>query len=273
MAGSSELCFASDSRLSSGSYIDCCQKVFSLPRGDGAIAFAGSTAIAYPFLKQVLSVLKTRKDMRERTTDFSKVPSLIRKTLNSFVDQHSVHDNEDFLNDLRSTSFLIGGWSAINQRFILRRLAFHNGAGKYVLVRKTDASMQWGLEKRNSLNIAFAGDYIHDVIVGLKDEFEKTGVFKNLKMNYEPLTVLKKLLLNPNYTSRDGRLLRPKVKAGSIGGNIQFLKVYNYSVSNHFIVPGILNSDENYFQGRAVLPDEKLDAPNSSPDLSHLLSP
>ena len=48
-----ELVFASDSRLSGGGNVDHCQKVFSLPREDCCIAFAGSTMIAYPFILQL----------------------------------------------------------------------------------------------------------------------------------------------------------------------------------------------------------------------------
>jgi ATP-dependent protease HslVU (ClpYQ) peptidase subunit len=64
-----ELIFASDSRLTGGGNVDHCQKVFSLPREDCCISFAGSTFIAYPVIMQLQNTIVEYKKLLDRAMD------------------------------------------------------------------------------------------------------------------------------------------------------------------------------------------------------------
>jgi hypothetical protein len=64
-----ELCVASDSRLTGGTAWDCAQKVFPLPRGDCALAFAGDTTHAYPLVTQTVNYVLSYERAQSRALD------------------------------------------------------------------------------------------------------------------------------------------------------------------------------------------------------------
>jgi ATP-dependent protease HslVU (ClpYQ) peptidase subunit len=83
-----ELVFASDSRLTGGGNVDHCQKVFSLPREDCCISFAGSTTIAYPFILQLQNSIYEYKRVLDRAVDVNFLRTRLVHLLNRFVGAH-----------------------------------------------------------------------------------------------------------------------------------------------------------------------------------------
>lgn len=119
-----ELVFASDSRLSSAGHVDICQKIFPLPREDCAIAFCGSTAMAYPFILQLISSISNNKRKIDRASDVDYMFKTVCEILNGFINLHVDYIGDDMRNDLKHTSFIFGGWSWVKQRFILKRIQY-----------------------------------------------------------------------------------------------------------------------------------------------------
>src|SRR5688500_4667415 len=60
------LVFASDSRLRSGEAWDSCPKIFTLPRSDCLISFAGQTHYAYPLMLQMIQSSEVFRPSRSR---------------------------------------------------------------------------------------------------------------------------------------------------------------------------------------------------------------
>lgn len=163
----SELCIASDSRLSGGTSVDFCQKIFRLSRNDGAIAFAGTTAIAYPFILQILSVVNHDPRMRDRSIDFAKVPKIVLGLLNKFIFAHEVADRMDFLNDLEGTSFIIGGWSAALGVFLFYRIRYNKNSKQYDIIRSSRSTRF----KLQGAKMILVGDYAGYAIKQIEEEF------------------------------------------------------------------------------------------------------
>jgi hypothetical protein len=253
--GGDELVFASDSRLSAGANIDICQKIFPLPRGDCAIAFCGTTGLAYPFLLQLLSVIGNHRNFRDRIVDFSQLIRTVVFILNKFVLSHQGILEEDFKRDLRQTQFLLGGWSSTNQKYILRRISYDNGEKKYV-ASKTGIADRWQLPRNKPVPVAFVGDYIPDVLRDLGSLLRKKGCLQTQKLDYEPLEILVTMLDNPIYTDRK------QENKGLIGGAVQMLKVYRYSHATSFRVKqGPENGYSLFFEGRPLFDFEEVRNP------------
>ncbi len=107
----SELVFASDSRLRFGAAWDCCPKLFTLPRSDCLISFAGDTHYTYPLLLQMINSMAFFSGSRTRRLDLARVKG---HTLRIFNQMH------DAITDLPKGAgalpepdalFLFGGYS------------------------------------------------------------------------------------------------------------------------------------------------------------------
>ncbi len=211
-----ELIFASDSRLTGGGNVDHCQKVFSLPREDCCISFAGQTFIAYPFILQLQNTILEYKKLLDRALDVNDLKGIVLALLNRFIRAHEGTDQDDFEGDLKTTSFLFGGWSWKQSRFYIWRLFYDAIQKRYV------ATGQWG-----AMEPALIGDYQGHFARRLRyllrhkiEEAHNTGAIVTL--DYEPLMVLADMLTNAEYTDRKGEL------KGCIGGGPQVMKVYPF---------------------------------------------
>ncbi|MEA2870781.1 MAG: hypothetical protein QOH67_757 [Hyphomicrobiales bacterium] len=221
-----ELIFASDSRLTGGGNVDHCQKVFSLPREDCCITFAGSTMIAYPFILQLQNIVLEYKKLLDRALDVHDLRGKVLALLNRFIGAHEEAVQDDFQADLLITSFLFGGWSWKKSRFYIWRLFYDPAAKRYVASGPT-VSHQLGLDQSEPVELAHIGDYRPDFMRRLRyllndkiEEARNTGATVNL--NYEPLAALAEMLADPDYTDRKREL------KGLIGGGPQVMKVYPY---------------------------------------------
>jgi len=229
-----ELVFASDSRLSGGGNVDHCQKVFSLPREDCCIAFAGSTMIAYPFILQLQNTIIDYKKAFDREVDLPKLKTRVLKLLNFFVQVHEGTIPLDFESDLLQTSFLFGGWSWTNARFYIWKIFYRKDLGRY-MSSDTETWRGLGIPPTSAAPIRVIGDYIHEFQAALRDKLgaeikiaKENGEPMNL--NYEPLTTLAEMLRDPKFTDRGQEL------KGKIGGAPQVTKVYPYLRTVNFAV-------------------------------------
>jgi hypothetical protein len=196
-----ELVFASDSRLSGGGNVDHCQKVFSLPREDCCIAFAGSTMIAYPFILQLQNTIIEYKKAFDREVDVTKLKTRVLKLLNFFVRVHEDTIDSDFERDLLETSFLFGGWSWANARFYIWKIFYRKGLKRY-LPSDTGTWRGLGIPQTSSAPIRMIGDYIPEFQAALRDKLSaEIKIAKEngepMKLNYEPLTILAEMLRDP----------------------------------------------------------------------------
>jgi hypothetical protein len=146
--------------------------------------------------------------------------------LNRFIGAHEGTDKDEFERDLKTTSFLFGGWSWRQSRFYIWHLFYNADEGRYVSSRPT-MSHQLGAGQLDPVELAHIGDYQSDFMrrlrsrLGLDRKIEGEPVAP-VALDYEPLKALADLLDNPYCTDRKGSL------KGLVGGGPQVVKVYPY---------------------------------------------
>ena len=126
-----ELVFASDSRLSGGQSWDGCPKIFTLPRGDSMVAFAGDTLSAYPLLLQFRNwvELDPRARSRERDiTEFKKRMRLMFMDMRKHITDlpHGATKPDPY-----DCEMLFGGWSWKAGKFLIWRFHWVEKSGQY----------------------------------------------------------------------------------------------------------------------------------------------
>lgn len=259
-----ELVFASDSRLSGGGHVDQCQKIFSLPREDCCISFAGSTLIAYPFILQTINTISDYKKVFDRAVDITDLSGRIVALLNKFIGAHEGTIKEDFAKDLIDTSFLFGGWSWKTSKFCLWRLHFNNGAKKYV-ASTTGIWRLYHLPRHHPIEIAVIGDYRGDYLRNFAEKID--GKIKNarqdqslVRLDYEPLNALADMLVDPKFTERRGS------RKGAIGGSPQITKIYPFMRTMNYAVEWKKEGKINYtVKGRTISDFEIFSVPTIDP--------
>lgn len=229
--GEHELVFASDSRLTGGGHVDQCQKVFALPREDCCIAFAGSTMIAYPFILQLGNVITQYQRSFDREVDIQQVKSRVLSLLNFFVSSHENFDQDSLIDDLNSTSFLFGGWSWSKAKFFLWKICYQVNLRRYIAIR-VDGTRPGRAAKGC---VAAIGDYLPEFYAKLQaeiaDEITVSEAFScPVRLNYQPLTVLSRMLSQKQFTKRGVGY------PGKIGGAPQVVAVYPFLRTRYFAV-------------------------------------
>jgi hypothetical protein len=112
--GREHLFFASDSRVTGGQRLDACPKLFTLPRSDCALCFAGHTAASYPFMIQVAYAIAAHEPARERSLDIAHVKSHILRVFTDLTE----NIKEAVLPPSKSdVQFLFGGYSWVAKEF------------------------------------------------------------------------------------------------------------------------------------------------------------
>lgn len=267
-----ELVFASDSRLSGGGNIDHCQKVFSLPREDCCIAFAGSTMIAYPFILQLQNTITDYKKVFDRAVDITKLHGRVVSLLNRFIVNHEGTIPDDFEKDLLATSFLFGGWSWKMSKFYIWRINYEKPLRRYV-ASSTGVVKRFGLPHNNPAQVAFIGDYIPDFLTKLSHKLGaltkvvlETG--EPMKLDFEPLTVLAEMLSDPCFTDRKREL------KGLIGGAPQVTKVYPFLRTMNYAVEWDNGPKFVYaIKGRVIADFELFTVPGLNPFTGEVRKP
>jgi hypothetical protein len=267
-----ELVFASDSRLSGGGNVDHCQKVFSLPREDCCIAFAGSTMIAYPFILQLENTIIDYKKAFDREVDITKLKTRVLSLLNHFVRVHEGTIPTDFEKELLETSFLFGGWSWANARFYIWKIFYKKDIKRY-MASGTGTWRGLGIPQTSEAPIRMIGDYIPEFQATLRGKLgAEIKVAKEngepMKLNHEPLTVLAEMLRDPKLTDRT-----PELK-GKIGGAPQVTKVYPFLRTVHFAVGWEVGPKFVYsIKGRVIADFELFTVPGLDPFTGEVRQP
>lgn len=267
-----ELIFASDSRLSGGGNVDQCQKVFSLPREDCCIAFAGSTMIAYPFILMLQNTILDYKKAFDREVDITKLKTRVLSLLNFFVRVHEGTVSADFENDLLQTSFIFGGWSWINARFYIWKIFYKKDIRRY-LASDIGTWRGLGIPKTSEASIRIVGDYIPEFQAALRDKLgPKIKIAKqneeHIKLDFEPLTVLAEMLRDPKFTDRKQEL------KGAIGGAPQVTKVYPFLRTVNFAVEWDVGPKFVYaIKGRVIADYELFAIPGLDPFTGEVRQP
>jgi hypothetical protein len=252
--------------------VDQCQKVFSLPREDCCIAFAGSTMIAYPFILQLENAIIDYKKAFDREVDITKLKTRVLSLLNFFVRVHEGTIPTDFENDLLQTSFLFGGWSWANARFHIWRIFYKKDIGRY-MASDIGTWRGLGIPKASEASIRMVGDYIPEFQAALRAKLgPKIKVAKeiggHMKLNYEPLTVLAEMLRDPKFTDR-----RQELK-GAIGGAPQVTKVYPFLRTVSFAVEWDVGPKFVYsIKGRVIADYELFTIPGLDPFTGEVKQP
>lgn len=229
-----ELVFASDSRLSGdGRRMDACPKLWPLPRGDSAIAFAGYSGNAYPLTLQLALAVNNYKPMRDRAVDLCEMKTHALRVFDSLAD--SIHDASEGQEKPRDVSFILGGYSWLHKRFFVWRIVWNDQTGRFMscapkrgIVESTGRVqfLPHGHSGRGSFGpIVFGGDRGLEAQLRLEELLtaRRAAGATRLSLNWEPIEVLRDMLQAADPT-------------GTIGGPPQVLKVYAHMNVQHFAV-------------------------------------
>jgi hypothetical protein len=241
--GVRELIFCSDSRLSGGNRFDYAAKLFTLPRSDCGLAFAGGTYWAYPMATALARATELHEPSATRAMGLSKYLTHLIKILNQM--QGAVHTFANGEN-IPDATFIFGGWDWIKQRHRLWKVVFDK------------ARMAFIAQERKSSNgfgalglIEFAGDaeFIGQARSNLKElsqqRYEKDMRGGKASFDLEPFEVLRDIL----------RMTKP---TDSVGGAPQLMKVYQHMNTRiHGVYWGTGSKPEAYYSGRPLLGYER----------------
>lgn len=252
-ATSSELVFASDSRLRMGGTWDAGPKVFQLPRTDALIAFAGDTLWAYPIVFQTTATMDANESSRSRYYDLSSARGLAMRSMDAMMRSGDAiaggwHEVE--------LEFLFGGWSWRDQEFLLWRLYWSRGDRRMrhdpVPTSRLGKVRFIGTRDRDhvdpSLEVVGAAKRHLSAILRAKHG----RLSPDTPLDMEPWEVLVAMLRSGDHSS--------------IGGPPQLAKVYPYMSTRTFAVLWPNADGPLTLMGRHLLNREVTHAPVIDPD-------
>lgn len=240
-----ELVFCSDSRLSGGNRFDYATKLFSFPRSDCGLAFAGSTYWAYPMAIGLMHATELHVPAATRALELPQYLTHLTKILNQM--QAAVHNYARGAN-VPDITFLFGGWDWIRKRFRLWKLVFDKEKMSFIAHERKSSNLFGNLGL-----IEFAGDneFIEVARIRLKhlaqERYGKQMRGTKAFFNFEPLEVLRDILRQTN-------------KSDSVGGALQLMKVYQH-MNTRFqgVYWGKEQTRKAYYCGRPLLDYERAD--------------
>lgn len=256
VGSTSELLFASDSRVRQGGEWDTCPKVFQLPRSDAVIAFAGDTLWTYPIILQTIVTMAAFEPSRSRRYSLADARGHAMRTMNAMMRSGSAategfHEIE--------FEFLFGGWSWQLQRFVLWRLYWsrteHRMRHDTVLPRALGLVRFIGTRDRDH-RAREDKDMGREVVGTAKARLseilrERNGGLGG-PLDMEPWEVLVELIRSGNHDT--------------LGGPPQLAKVYRHMNSEIFAVRWPDRDGDITLTGRTLLSYERTDARAIAPD-------
>lgn len=239
-----ELLVCTDSRLTGYGTWDCAPKLIALSRGDCALAFAGSTAYAYPILLQAVAIMKQHPRIESRAMDILELKSHLLRVLNSMVGQIvdlPVKENPP-------VSFLFSGWSWRSSSFVSWVLHFDPH-----LARFTYRPLRgWGGPNQDKY-FSYIGDYFKDFSALLVDRLRQKGKLDSGAFDMEPFEAVRDLLRNGTHPA--------------IGGAPQLVKIYRHAnATAHAVYWPDRDSEQVSLLGRPLLDYERVNFPVLDPD-------
>jgi hypothetical protein len=245
-----ELLFASDSRLRSYGAMDQSQKLFRLDRGDCCLGFSGDTHIAYPLFIQASAALNNFVRTRTRAADVTDVAANIGQVLNNLADSWDLPKAEKNV-ELAATNIVFGGWSWKHKRFDIGVFR-HDGKEFSFHHRTTRIGHPW---RENARSLVFVGDYEREYKEGLMTVLEARhgkqtrAKAKYIDFDYEPVEALNSFLKK---VAKDRDF-------PAVGGGPQVVKVYSYGNSLPIVVRR--SAKEHLLLGRKLFTWEKTEYP------------
>ncbi len=245
--GVEELAFATDSRLRFGAAWDCCPKLFTLPRSDCLVSFAGDTHYTYPLLLQMIKSMEFYSGSVTRRMDLAQAKG---HTLRIFNQMHEmIEDLPSGIASLGSPDalFLFGGYSWRHEDFRLWTLHYNE--------QFTFAPIHWWEGEGQEKMVRFEGDHRVDASNRLRELLKTRGKLVSGGLDMEPFEVLRDMI-------RCGEF-------AEIGGPPQLAKVYKH-LNAQFIgvrwpVPGHQDTPI-CVAGRPMLHYERVEVPVIDPD-------
>ncbi len=242
-----ELVVATDSRLSGGKTWDCGPKIFSLPRSDSLICFAGETDYAYPLMMQMASAIEQYPESRSREMDITHMKGHTLRVFNRMIqDVDNLPHSQDSV--IPEAAFILGGYSWKHKRFYIWLLHYDDHDSQYTY----RPASPWGGVDGHKV-IKFTGDHEDVAKEKLIEKLRKKDKLEEGGFDYEPLSVLVDMIRDESYTS--------------IGGPPQVMKVYQHMNSLPFVVYWPDRESGNLtLLGRPLLGYEKTHYPSIDPD-------
>lgn len=236
-----ELWVMSDSRLSGGKCWDYGPKLFGIGRSDAVMAFAGDTAWTYPLIAQATSYVESFVNLRERAIDFIDAQEKIIRMLNESLS--FVSDAADPSLEVPDCTFILAGYSARKQGFIINRIVFHS--------------------KRRKFEIRSAKKINGELLAAIGDKGPVSAISRRISERIKKhINTGCKLDMAPSESFFD--VLSSK-RFREIGGAPQLTKIYQNMNQKHFGVywPPELPIEEQkiYLRGRELGKFEVLDHP------------
>jgi hypothetical protein len=214
VSGTSELVFASDSRLTGGETWDRAQKVFLLPRTDALLCFAGCTFFALPATFQIISALDAYPPSRRRSADIEGANGHIVRVLNE------MYANRDVPSGLEDpeAEFIFGGWSWRSSRFRLWSIRWSARTAQF------ESKLIPPMRGRAGTLCWFAGsrDAVADARIDLERMLHEDKVAPDASLDLQPLTLIARTSL--------------RTKHPDVGGAPQVAKVYQHMNTQQFAV-------------------------------------
>lgn len=259
-----------DSRLNGGSIrFDECKKIFSLPRGDCLISFAGSTDIAYTLINQVISNVETNTQSMSRYQDITELKGTLLQEITSLVKRiHLFFPNDD--GSLKDIEIILTGYSWKLGRFCAWRIRseakdmpshkIQNTKESLANYYHPDPVLSKFVADRNYFN------HNHLIVTGtteeaksILDELWKRSRDKSLdSWGREPIKVLGEVLQEA-HKKRDFTT--------TSAGPMQYMRVFKHALTELNAV--LWPDDENYWRptlsGRFLTSFENFDAPLYDP--------
>lgn len=219
--GAQELLLVSDSRLSGAGYLDSSPKVFTLPRSDAAICFAGDTYFAYPLIIQIIQSIQSHYPLMDRAIDYIPFRTHTIKILNEIFANFDTYIEEFKKPD---TSFLLCGYSWFKKEFHIDKIEYRASKNQFEHTPCTKGVGNFG-------KVLFIGDYAKTANKKLTelliDQHGHESVTQNSTVTesfgYEPFMVLRDLLRSAGATD-------------TIGGAPQMVSISQHMNSRHTAV-------------------------------------
>jgi hypothetical protein len=242
----SELVFASDSRLRFGAAWDCCPKLFTLPRSDCLISFAGDTHYTYPLLLQMINSMAFFSGSRTRRMDLARVKGHTLRIFNQMHDAVTdLPTGADVLPD-PDALFLFGGYSWRHDDFRLWTIHYRQR-------QFTFAPIQWWRGEGQEKMVRFEGDHAVEAYDRLRVLLRGRKRLETGGLDMEPFEVLRDMIRNGEHPE--------------IGGPPQLAKVYKHLNSQFFAIPWKVGArDQLCIAGRPMLSYERIEVPIVNPD-------
>ncbi|MGE4403724.1 MAG: hypothetical protein AB7F61_18895 [Desulfobulbus sp.] len=228
-----ELVFATDSTLTGGEKWDHGIKLFELPRKDCLLCFAGQTSRAYPLILNLVSSLQFNKRLENPETSISEILNHVSELFTSLIKTVVSEIQSENIHDLRgSARFLFGGWCWQTNCFRIWKLYYSQDAEGFLFDELTN-------DTSKTRFYTFMGGAAIDVETVAKQKFKEILMAEDLvdlKLDMEPLRVLRDIALDP--------------AVREVGGSLQIAKVYKSGKSEFFGIYWPSIKGNPCFQGR-----------------------